>query len=109
MTENEQETQTIDMTPKVYGKAYGLASAMVNGADFHDNVNEEDKRHVTTQVVENATDEMVRYVLYRRVLHRMVESEDYELTQEEFDDLMDEIIDEDDDERVRQALQGEEG
>ena len=110
MTEQEDRPQTIDMTPTIYGEAHALASGMVFGAEHYneDMMDDETKSTVETNIVQNVTEELVQNVMHRRALYQIIQRDSFDITQEDVDKLMNELIEEDDDERVRQALKDEE-
>lgn len=99
--------EKIDVTPNVYGEAYAEVNAIVNTAEINDRVDDEAVSHITSRIIQNGTDRMVRFVMFRKVLQELVESEEYNVSQEDVDQIHEDIIEEENDQRVIEALKEE--
>lgn len=99
--------KTVDMTPNIYGEAYGLTSNIVYNPEFNERVDEETKKYVQGRITQYGTDELVQYVLYRKVLTKIASSDNHDIDEEEINELQQKIVEEEDDERVRKALKGD--
>jgi hypothetical protein len=104
MTE-EDRPDTVDMTPTIYGEAHAMATGTVAEPEYHENMDSETLETVKNKIRQAVTDRFVKPVVIRRIMHKIVNSDAYNVTQEDMDQLTDEVLGNPPDERVKEALE----
>ena len=111
---DNSKQEEYDPTPTIYGEAYGQANVIVNGVEYDERVRKRmDEKTIETvenKIRANATDHLVEYSIFRRILKRIRDGDRFNVDSTDLEELQSDVIEDDgNDERVIEALKDDRG